>query len=143
MVEPLELNNQRRDSEQLASELRHGLGLAERLPNVDDRLAQLKVILEVDDERRGGRSDHPALVAVLQDIKDQTFELTSVEVTISRIEERLGQGASEPVDLTLQQTLDVVEELRQISRTVPNDQRMAMLATNVCEGLESFVTSVL
>ena len=143
MVEPIKILNGLRTAEQRVSDFKHGLELADRLANVDDRMAHLQKLIDTEEPRMTELSDDTALASVMQDIKDRVFQLTDVEASISRIEARLGQDASDPVDLTLQQTLDVVEHLRQISQAAPNDERIASLATNVCEGLESFVTTVL
>ena len=143
MVEPIKILNGKGAVDQLVSELRHGLELAESLDNVDDRVASLKGLIDTEQQRLAELPDDPDLASVAQDIKDRVFQLIDVEASISRIEERLGQGASDAVDLTLQQTLDVVERLRQISQAAPNDERISSLATNVCEGLESFVTTLL
>ena len=143
MVEPIKILNGKGAVNQLVSELRHGLELAESLDNVDDRVASLKGLIDTEQQRLAELPDDPDLASVAQDIKDRVFQLIDVEASISRIEERLGQGASDAVDLTLQQTLDVVERLRQISQAAPNDERISSLATNVCEGLESFVTTLL
>ena len=143
MVEPIKILNGQRTAEQRVSDLKHGLELADRLANVDDRMAHLQKLIDTEEPRMTELSDDTALASVMQDIKDRVFQLTDVEASISRIEARLGQDASDPVDLTLQQTLDVVEHLRQISQAAPNDERISSLATNVCEGLESFVTTLL
>ena len=143
MVEPIKIRNGKHAVDQLVLELRHGIELADRLANVDDRVAYLKGLIDTDEQLWAELPDDADLDSVAQDINDRIFQLTDVQAAISRIEERLGQEASDPVDLTLQQTLDVVEHLRQISDAAPNDDRIASLATNVCEGLESFVTMVL
>lgn len=143
MVEPIKIRNGKHAADQLISDLRHGIELADRLANVDDRVAYLKGLIDTDEQPWAELPDDADLDSVTQDINDRIFQLTDVQAAISRIEKRLGQEASDPVDLTLQQTLDVVEHLRQISDAAPNDDRIASLATNVCEGLESFVTTVL
>ena len=143
MVEPIKISHGQSAADQHVSDLRHGIELADHLDNIDDRMAHLKRLIDTGEQWIAEFSDDTAHAPVLQDIRDRVFELTAVEASISRIEARMGQDASDPVDLTLQQTLDVVEDLRQISQAAPNDGRITGLATNVCEGLESFVTTVL
>jgi len=143
MVGPIKIPNSKGAIDQLASELRHGIELADSLANVGDRVAYLKGLIDTEQQRLAVLTDDPDLASVAQDIKDRVFQLTDIEASISRIEERLGLDTSDAVDLTLQQTLDVVEHLRQISQAAPNDERISSLATNVCEGLESFVTTLL
>jgi hypothetical protein len=142
-METLELSEQRQDRERVVSQIRHRLGLIGGEANVEERIAHLRSLLETD---MVGLSTGPGAEnedALRREVGDRLFALEGVESTVARIEERLGQDESEPVNLTLQQTLDVVDQLRGVSQTAPNDERMAMVATNVCEGLESFVTSVL
>ena len=130
-------------AEALGEEMAAQAGLAERLPNIAGKIAHLEALRP---ELAAARTQHPdeeTLRQVDEDVALVLFDLRNAEAQIESIEERLGQGQSEPVDLTLQQTLDVVQQLRRLSENAPNDDRLAMVSTNITEGLESFVTSVL
>ncbi len=142
-METLELSEQRQDREQLVAQIRHRLDLVGRQTNVEDRIAHLRGLLETDVAGLSADAGNHETKAIKREVEERLFDLEGIENTITRIEERLGQDESEPVNLTLQQTLDVVDQLRGISHLAPNDERIALVATNVCEGLESFVTSVL
>ena len=130
-------------AEALGRELATQAGLVERLPNIAGKIAHLEALRP---ELASARKEHPdeeTLRQVDEDVAQLLFDLRNAEAQIESIEERLGQGQDEPVDLTLQQTLDVVQQLRRLSENAPNDDRLAMVSTNITEGLESFVTSVL
>ena len=148
-METLELSEQRQERERAVAQVRHRLELVDRQPNVEDRLAHLRSLLDTglrgEAEPQGLALGHAGdeVETLRNEIEERIFELEGIESTIARIEERLGQDESEAVNLTLQQTLDVVDHLRQVSQSAPNDERIGMVATNICEGLESFVTSVL
>ena len=51
MVGPIKILNSKGAVEQLVSELRHGLELAESLDNVDDRVACLKGFIDTEQQR--------------------------------------------------------------------------------------------
>jgi hypothetical protein len=127
----------------LGRELAIQAGLAERLPNIAGKIAHLEALRTDVTSARAEHPDEDTLHQVDADVAQILFDLRNAEVQIESIEERLGQGQSEPVDMTLQQTLDVVQQLRRLSENAPNDDRLAMVSTNIAEGLESFVTSVL
>jgi hypothetical protein len=130
-------------AEALGREMAAKAELAERLPNIAGKIAHLEALRP---ELASARTEHPdeeTLRKVDEDVTQILFDLSNAEAQIESIEERLGQGQSEPVDMTLQQTLDVVQQLRRLSENAPNDDRLAMVSTNISEGLESFVTSVL
>ena len=144
MEKPIKLaDTEQRDLEHVVSAMNIQLQQADRLPNLADKIEQLERILTCNSSARDRLAEHSRLSQVEREIQDRLFDLRNVEKLMTRIEERLGQGSSEPVDLTLQQTFDVVQQLRHLSQTAPNDERLAMVATNVCEGLESFVTAIL
>mgnify|MGYP001156920499 FL=1 len=145
MVEPVNISDQRQEIsvEDLELSLQHEVGLASRLPNVDDKVRHLEGVAEHTELTLSGHSVHPTIRHLKTEIADNLFDLRNTARQLTRIEEQLGQHASEPVDLTLQQTLDVVQNLRGISDAIPNDSRLADISTSVCEGLETFVTSVL
>jgi hypothetical protein len=142
-METLELSEQRQDRERNAAQLRHKFELAGRLTNVEDRIAHLRGMLETDMAALADSPRDQEVDALKREVNENLFDLEGFESALTRIEERLGQDEAEPVNLTLQQTLDVVDQLRGVSQIAPNDERIAVVATNVCEGLESFVTSVL
>ena len=129
--------------EELTSSIREQVLRTDRLQNLEDKLGHLEESLRRNGSALDRFSGAPALQEIEQDIQDRLFDLQNADRLIERIEERLGRGDSEPVDLTLQQTLDVVQQLQNMSATIPNDERLGAVATNICEGLESFVTSVL
>ena len=144
MEEPIKMVGQQEpDLAELNSTLANELALTERLPNLSDRVQHLEDALDAAGTARTRYPDDTALETVHGGIRDLLFDLRTTERQVQSIEERLGQGETEPVDLTLQQTLDVVQQLRRVSSEIPNDERLATVATNVCEGLESFVTAVL
>ena len=131
------------DLEVSLATLKHQLELSGTIPNVDSRLGELEGILA--DTRLAlvqsrGAAD---LLRLEQDVTDQLFVLRNIEEHMILIEQRLGSGSSEPVDLTLQQTLDVLHQIRQLDTKMPGDERLASMATNVSEGLEAFVTATL
>ena len=144
MVDPIKLAGQDEQSlEELAAAIEGELQMTDRLPNLADKVRHLEGALRSNVSARRMYPRDSTLLQREKDIKDLLFELRNSEGLIQRIEERLGQDVAEPVDLTLQQTLDVMEQLRRLSETIPNDERLATVATNVCEGLESFVSAVL
>jgi hypothetical protein len=127
----------------LKSAIADDLALTDRLPNLSDRVLHMEDSLEAVDSACARYPENSALTQTRGDVRNQLFDMRNTESQVQAIEERLGQGESDPVDLSLQQTLDVVQQLRRLSETIPNDERLAMIASNVCEGLESFVTAVL
>ena len=144
MEEPIKMVGQQGpDLAELQSTLANELALTDRLHNLSERVQHLEDALEAADSARARYPDDSALGTVQGTIRDRLFDLRNTERQVQSIEERLGQAESEPVDLTLQQTLDVVQQLRRVSGAIPNDERLATVATNVSEGLESFVTAVL
>ena len=119
------------DLEVSLATLKHQLELSGTIPNVDSRLGELEGILA--DTRLAlvqsrGAAD---LLRLEQDVTDQLFVLRNIEEHMILIEQRLGSGSSEPVDLTLQQTLDVLHQIRQLDTKMPGDERLASMATNV------------
>ena len=48
MVEPIKILNGLRTAEQRVSDLKHGLELADRLANVDDRMAHLQKLIDTE-----------------------------------------------------------------------------------------------
>ena len=144
MEDPIKMVRQDESSlEEITSTLTNDVLLADRLPNLTDRIRHLEEVLEAADSARSLHPKDTAIPKIQKDARDLLFDLRNAENQLRSVEVRLGQDESEPVDLTLQQTLDVVQQLRRLSVSVPNDERLAMVATNVCEGLESFVTAVL
>ncbi len=144
MVGPLKITgSEQSDLERLVSEARSEIQLTDRLPNLSDKVRHLEEVLERNSAASAQYSGESSLLQLDRDLKGRLFDLNNAEGTLERIEEDLGQGDSEPVDLTVQQTMDLVQKLRQLALTIPNDERLAAVATNVCEGLESFVTDVL
>ena len=144
MVDPIKLARQEEPSlEEIVSASTNELQQADGLPNLFDKLTYLEGVLQRVNSARVRFTQDRALVQIEQDVKDRVFNLRNAEGLLDRIEDRLGQGGAEPVDLTLQQTLEVVQQLRRLSETIPNDERLATVSTNLCEGLESFVSTVL
>ena len=142
MVDPIKIaSNDDRSLEEFAASIDNELQLTDRLPNLAEKVHHLDGAFRSNVSARREYPRDSTLLRQEKDIKDRLFELRNSEGLIQRIEERLGQDDAEPVDLTLQQTLDVMEQLRRLSETVPNDERLATVATNVCEGLESFVSA--
>ncbi len=130
-------------AESLGRDLAAQAGLTDRLPNIAGKIAHLEALRTDVITARAEHLYKETLRQVDADVAQLLFDLRNAEVQIESIEERLGQGQSEPVDMTLQQTLDIVQQLRRLSENAPNDDRLAMVSTNIVEGLESFVTSVL
>ena len=144
MVEPADIVRERKTAaDEAVSALRHEYQLVEKLGNVDDKVRRLEGLVETDDPNLRIHSGQPEMSGLVQEMRDRLFDLRDLQELLGRIEDRLGQAATDPVDLTLQQTLDIVGQLRQAAESIPNDERMSTIGTNVCEGLESFVTSVL
>ena len=130
-------------AESLGRDLAAQARLTDRLPNIAGKIAHLEALRTDVTTARAEHPDEETLRQVDADAAQLLFDLRNAEVQIEGIEEHLGQGQSEPVDMTLQQTLDVVQRLRRLSENAPNDDQLAMVSTNIAEGLESFVTSVL
>ncbi|MDP6420999.1 MAG: hypothetical protein QF672_06680 [SAR202 cluster bacterium] len=145
MVEPIDIANQRPESpvEELDSDLRHEIDLVDRLLNIDEKIRHMEEVAAHLESTSARFSSHPTMRRLKTEVNDRLFDLRNTEQQLTRIEEQLGQHAAEPVDLTLQQTLNVVQSLRGVAETIPDDERIADVSTSVCEGLESFVTSVL
>ena len=144
MEDPIKMVRQDDTSlEEITAALTNEIRLADRLPNISERGRHLEDVLEAADSAHSLHPKNSTISKVQKDTRDLLFDLRNTESQIRSVEERLGQDESEPVDLTLQHTLDVVQQLRRLSVSIPNDDRLAMVATNVCEGLESFVTAVL
>ncbi len=130
-------------AESLGRDLAAQARLTDRLPNIAGKIAHLEALRTDVTTAHAEHPDEETLRQVDADAAQLLFDLRNAEVQIEGIEEHLGQGQSEPVDMTLQQTLDVVQRLRRLSENAPNDDQLAMVSTNIAEGLESFVTSVL
>ncbi len=145
MVEPVEIGNQHPESSvgEMDSDLRHEIDLVDRLLNIDEKLRHMEGVADHPGLTSARISSHPSVRRLKTEINDRIFDLRNIEQQLTRIEDQLGQHAAEPVDLTLQQTLNVVQNLRTVAVAIPDDERVADVSTSVCEGLESFVISVL
>ena len=143
MLDSIEFTQQTFSLKERISTLKHQLELSETLANLDARMQNIDGILSEIGSTISDIGGEPELIQLEQEVNDRLFDLRSVEDQMERIEERLGSDSAEPVDMTLQQTLDVLHQLQQIAETVPGDERLASMGTNVSEGLESFVTSIL
>ena len=143
MIDPLAMVERQPTLDEALARLRHELEKVTSQPNVDFRIRDLQEILTDVGLTRAQFGKEQELQQLEQEVNDRLLEMRNIQDQLERIEERLGSGSSEPVDLTLQQTLDVLDQLRQLAKTVPEDERLAAMGTNVSEGLESFVSSIL